>query len=148
MGLLQGETVLMSSDNNTLVLTNYRVRYDAKEGGASRYIGITLDAVSSCGLVTRSHPILLILAAIAVFGGFAGFMGRMNGDSYLAFGLVIGAILLLAYFLARSAVFSISSNGGEAIVVPAKGMAREKIVEFLQAVEDAKLNYLLGITRQ
>ena len=37
MDLLAGEAVLISSDNNMLVLTNYRVRYDASTKSASRY---------------------------------------------------------------------------------------------------------------
>ncbi|MCF8057245.1 MAG: hypothetical protein K9K37_11490 [Desulfocapsa sp.] len=53
--------------------------------------------------------------------------------------LVAAAVLAVAYFLTRRAVISIASNGGETILVPAKGMSRSSIVEFLEAVERKKL---------
>jgi hypothetical protein len=137
MKLAAGEQVVMSSDGNQLTLTTLRVTLDQASAGASRYISIPLDGVSSCGLVTRSFPILLLLAVLAAVGGFV-----LKQKEATVGGLVVGVILVIAYFVTRVAVINISPNGGESIVVPAKGMARDKVLEFLRAVEDAKLKFI------
>ncbi len=61
-----------------------------------------------------------------------------HGDSQWIF-LIATAVLAIAYFLSRRAVISISSNGGQTILVPAKGMSRTSVIEFLEAVEREKL---------
>ena len=134
---IAGEQVLLASDNGVLTLTNYRVKYDAKGTGASKFVSISLKAVSSCGLVTRTRPILLILAAIAAIAAF------VQPESAARYGLFLIALCLFAaYFLTRSGVITISSNGGEGIMVPAKDMSRDRILAFLEAVMDAKLQFI------
>jgi|GEM_PF-1338300 len=133
---LSGEYDLVSSDSGVLTLTNYRVKYDAKARGASKYVSIPLDAVSSCGLVTRSYPLLLIFAAVAGIAGFAAPQGA-SGFPLLAIALAF----IIAYFTTRAGVISISSNGGENITVPAKGMDRNRILYFVEAVMQAKLKF-------
>ena len=137
IALLPGENVVTSSDNDVLTLTSkrvrYEVRYDFVVWKRSNLISITLGSVASCGLVTRSFPLLLILAAIAFLGAFT-----QRGD---ALWLLIGAaiVLVVAYFLTRRAVISVASNGGQSILVPIKGMKRDAVVAFIEAVEREKL---------
>jgi hypothetical protein len=131
--LLPGEEFVMSSDNNILVLTTERVRYDSVTFGSSRVVSITLDSVASCGLVTMSHPVLLLLGAVAVVGAFA-----LSGDAQPLL-VAVAIVLVFVYLVTRRAVISIASNGGETITVPAKGMSRSTIVDFLNAVEREKL---------
>jgi hypothetical protein len=132
--LIHGEKVLMTSDKNVLTLTNYRVRFDQAATGASNYISICLDCVASCGLVNRSRPLLLVIAAVVGIGGIA----QNNND--LRVGSIIAAMILVgAYFITRKAVIAISSNGGEQIMAPVKGMSREATIEFLEALDDARL---------
>ena len=133
IALLPGENVVTSSDNDVLTITSKRVRYDFVVWGRSNLISITLGSVASCGLVTRSFPLLLILAAIAFLGAFT-----QRGD---ALWLLIGAaiVLVVAYFLTRRAVISVASNGGQSILVPTKGMKRDAVVAFIEAVEREKL---------
>ena len=131
--LLPGEQVVMSSDKNILTLTTKRVRYDSELLGSSSFVSITLDSVASCGVVTRSYPILLVLAALTVVAAF-----MQGGDSpMMLFGAA--AILVVIYFATRRAIISIASNGGDAIEAPTKGMKRSSIIEFLEAVEREKL---------
>ena len=135
IALLPGEQVVMSSDQDILTLTTKRVRYDSALFGSSKLISITLDSVASCGLITKSYPILLLLAALAVIDALT-----QRGDAQWMFlFLAVAAVLAVAYFLTRRAVISIASNGGETILVPAKGMSRSSIVEFLEAIEREKL---------
>lgn len=133
IALIPGEQIVISSDNDVLVLTTKRVRYDSVVWGRSKLTSITLDAVASCGLITRSSPLLLILAAIAVAGAFI-----QRGDSLVGL-LVVAVVLVVAYFLTRKAVISVASNGGQTILVPTKVMNRDAIIGFIEAVEREKL---------
>ncbi len=135
--LLPGEKVLMSSDKDILILTNYRVRLNQAATGASNYISIALDCVASCGLVTKSKPLLLAIAAICGAIGIT-----QNKDDFRYGLLVIAAVLVVIYFVTRSAVIAISSNGGDKITSPVKGMSRENILEFLEAVEEARFKFI------
>lgn len=131
-----GEQTILSSNNGVLSLTNYRVKYDAKASGQSKYVSISLDNVSSCGLVTQSRPALLFIAAICAVLGLA-----LNNDALIGM-LVVAIAFVIAYLVTRTAVIRVSSNGGEGIAVPAKGMARQEIVAFLEAVTAAQLRFL------
>lgn len=134
--LVSGEQTILASDNGTLSLTNYRVKFDAKASGQTKYVSISLDSVSSCGLVTRSRPALLAIAAIC------GVLAVAVPDSSARIGLIlVGVAFSVGYFVTRSAVINISSDGGEGITVPAKGMAREQIVAFLEAITIEKLKF-------
>ena len=135
--LLPGEKVLMSSDRNILTLTNYRVRLNQAARRASNYISIALDCVASCGLVTRAKPLLLVIAAIC------GAIGITQNKDEIRYSLFLGAVILVVlYFVTRSAVIAISSNGGEKITSSVKGMSRESILEFLEAVEEARFKFI------
>ena len=79
IALLDGEHLVFSSDDGVLTLTNKRVRYDSVSLGHSQLISITLGSVSSCGLVTKTHPFLLVLAAIA----FLAFFSQYEGASFI-----------------------------------------------------------------
>lgn len=135
--LIAGEQSLLTSNNGVLTLTNYRVKYDAKGSGMSKFVSISLDAVSSCGLVTRSSPIWLGLAAIA---GIAAIVQPVEAARL---GLFLAALCFFAaYFFTQAGVITVSSSGGEGIVVPAKGMSRESILVFLEAVSEEKLKFI------
>ena len=133
IALLPGEQVVLSSDNDVLVLTTKRVRYDSTSWGQSNLIGITLKSIASCGLTTRSTPLLIILAVVAALAAFTQRGGEMMGL------FLVAAALAAAYFLTRKAVISVASNGGQEILVPTKGMAREAVLKFIEAVEAEKL---------
>lgn len=133
ISLLPGEQVVTSSNNDVLVLTTKRVRYDFVVWGRSSLISMLLESVASCGRVTQSFPIILLFAGLAFF--IALFQ---RGDQSVLF-LGLSIMLVVAYFLARRAVISITANGGQAILVPAKDMKREAIIGFIDALEHEKL---------
>lgn len=135
--LIDGEEALVASDGSLLTLTNYRLIYDSHGGDNSKYVAMTLESIATFGLVTRSKPILLILGAISIIAALA------QSDPSSRGGLILlGVIFGVAYLATRSAVITVSSNGGQDIVVPAKGMKREKILDFLDNVAKAKLKFL------
>ena len=133
ISLLPDEQVVWSSDKEVLALTTKRVRYNSLEFGRSNLISITLDSIASCGLITRSYPIFLI---VALFGVLIAFI--QGGDTQTIL-LLVAAALVVIFLMTRGKVLSISSNGGQKIVMPAKRMKREAIVELIEAIEREKL---------
>jgi hypothetical protein len=131
--MLKDEQVVLSSENDSLILTTKRVRYKSEVWGSSELASMTLNSVASCVYKTKSYPIILIMAAIVVVYALAEH-GRIA--PYLFF---ISVILIAIYFATRQAVLLISSDGGEAIVAPVKGMGQEKITKFVDALENEKL---------
>jgi hypothetical protein len=128
-----GQQIVKTSENGILTLTTKRVRYDSIVWGQSNLISITLGSVASCGLVTKSYPLLLILSAIALVVSFT------QQSRALPLLILIAAVLFAAYFFTRRSVISVASNGGGAILTPTKGMKREDIISFIDAVEREKL---------
>lgn len=131
--LLPGEQIVTTSDKNILTLTTKRVRFNSSRMSSSNFISITLESVASVGLVTKSFPLLLLLAGVSAIGFFS-----QQGDVQWAF-LAAAIFMVVAFALTRNAIISIASNGGETILVPARGMNRESILEFLDGVEREKL---------
>lgn len=137
MEMFTGEQVLLETRGGALRLTTHRVRLDLQGGGHSRAVSMTLDAVASCGLVTRSYPVLLALALIsALLGGFLTL--RISGVGFVFLGLAV--VLLAGYFIARSSILEIKS-AGDKIQVHLAG-SRADVVSFIDAVENAKLTTL------
>lgn len=146
MKLLPGESTLSEASVEFLTLTTHRVRYDRRRSGDSQIIGITLDAVSSCGLASKSYPILLLLAVLA--GGFGAFLRitHEGEDQNIIYGLLLAsAVLVAAYFLTRTVVLAVASPG-QSITISAKGVKPDALVALVEDVEQAKLKYLGKIT--
>lgn len=137
INLLAGERVIITSDNELLTLTNKRVRFAEKAAGRSSLVSITIDSVASCGLVTRSYPFLIAAGVIAFAVGI--FIQEENVRIIMC---LSGLVLAISYLATRSAVLQISSNGNSEITVPARGMARDQIVEFIDAIENEKIYFL------
>jgi len=136
--LIPGEHLIISSGNGVLILTTLRVLYDLKTTGASKFISIPLDAVASCSLAMRSQPLLLVFAVIAAI---AAFSRQLELSAVIGAG-IIAIFFVAAYFVTRRAKLTISPNGGEEISVATQGMKREDILSFLNAVIQARNNYL------
>lgn len=127
--LLDGEKVLVASDDGILVLTNARVRFDERGVGSARYVSIMHPSISSCGLVTKSNPVLLTL------GGAAILFGLVMEEDVRVFSWLTAVVLTVAYFWTRKSVLKISSNGGDHITVPTTGMGRSAVLDFLDQVD-------------
>ena len=139
--LLPGERVLIEDIDGMLVLTTHRVRFSQQGRGQSIFTSITLDAVASCGLTTVSYPRLLLLAVLVILGAiWYGNASSQNSGlaSMIAF---VGVVLIALYFSTRKGVLKIAS-AGDAISVKSKGISREKLVEFIETVEQAKVQRL------
>lgn len=142
MKLLPGESIVSETSDKHLTLTTHRVRYDDRVPGTTRVIGITLDAVSSCGIVSKSYPILLLLAILAgVFGLIQG-VGRESEDQGMAYAsILLALVFVMAYFLSRTMALAISSPS-QSITVSVEGLNLDALVSWVDDVEQAKLRYL------
>lgn len=131
--LCNGEEMVMESNDGLLVLTNYRVFLNAKNSGTSKHISIPLSGVSSCGIATRSMPLLLVAAAISLLMGLA----IPNGMAGVPL-IFVAFCFVIAYGATRSGVIQISPDGGEGIAVPTKSMKHEEMMHFIRAVIEQK----------
>ena len=133
MELLPGERRVSEASDGTVVLTSYRIRLD--QGGD--FASICLDQVASCTIGTRSHPILLILAAVVWLAAFQFAGERMTTIPFLI-GALVGALIVLAYILTRQQTIVIATCG-ESIRLQTRGMSRATCVQFVDDLERAKL---------
>lgn len=131
---LPNETRLLSSDDDRLVLTTHRVRFEAKSAAFRRVTSIFLEEVSACEIASRSKSWLLGLALLFVLMSFSA--ETASNDSR-ALGFVFAVICVLAYLATRQQVISVRSSGGS-INVPTRGMGLEKAKDFIDQVELAK----------
>ena len=124
--------MIMASTDNSLVLTDRRVRYEAKQGGVSAYKSIPLHKVSCCAVVTKKYPLLLVVAAIAALGvvGIPTDQGRVLSA-------VVAVVCFGAFFGLRSGQLEISSDSGASISVPTKGLAHDVVRRFAEAIAAA-----------
>lgn len=135
--LLPGESVILSSTDNALVLTNHRVKYEASNGGTSSYKSIPLRKVSACAVTTKKYFILLAAAALFFLGMVMG-----NGQDAKIVSAVIAIACVVAFFLTRNGQLEVFSDAGCSIAVPTKGMKHEEVRKFAEAValQVTKLN--------
>ncbi|HEY4321932.1 MAG TPA: hypothetical protein VGM77_12245 [Gemmatimonadales bacterium] len=135
MYMVPGERELMATNGDILVLTTHRVRMATERLGQGHLMSITLDSVASCGLATRTYPMLLLLAAII---GTVPLL-QQGRDRMPALWIVAG-ICVVGYFITRASHLTIASAGGS-IHAPISGMNHGDLINFVDAVEEAKLAY-------
>jgi len=133
MELLPGERQVSESSDGSVVLTSHRVRLD--QGGA--FVSIPLEQVASCSIGTRSHPILLVIAAVVWLGSFQ-FAGERVTTLAFLIGAVFGALIVGIYVMSRTQVIVIASPG-EFIRIRTRGMTRAVCVQFIDDLERAQL---------
>jgi hypothetical protein len=134
--LLVGETEIATTPDRRLRLTTQRMIYSHETSGASRFVSITLDSVSSCSVNATSAPILIVIGILLVCVGLATIDGRSDTGGAL---VIIGVTLALSYLASRSASLVISSNGGERVGIPVSPSKRADFIAFANAIDSAKL---------
>lgn len=98
-----------------------------------------LDAVTSIEFKYNSWPVLLVISVLCLIGVGAAFN---EGESDLALYLAIGAVVFATlYFTSRSHVIKIASPSA-AFQFVIKGMSTEKVLDFVNKVEQARKDLL------
>ena len=135
---LPGERLIVQTSDRRITVTNHRVQYAWAGGGNSRYLSITLDSISSCGLTTNSQPLLLVFGILAALVGVLTAVATKEGPVGLTL-VAVGAVLVIAFIASRSASLLICSNGGERISLPTDGAHREQLLALLNVIDGAKI---------
>lgn len=128
-GLLQGETCIMSSNDDTLMLTNFRVKRESIAGSTEAYRSIPLSKITACSLTTKKYPFFLVFAGLALIGAIASNEQRIQIVSFLA-SVVLGVLFLFV----RSGQLEILSGSGSSISVPTKGLKHAEVRRFAEAI--------------
>jgi hypothetical protein len=139
--LISGEEILMQSGNETITLTNFRLRYYESKMGDARLISFQLDKLSAIEMNYKSHPFFLYFGVAAIIGGIA--VGASGGKpEALSLFIILGIILILVYYFTRSHAVSITSDSGVKINYQTKGMKTEDHINFINKIETAKHSFV------
>jgi hypothetical protein len=138
MRLLANEKMIIETDERELVLTSHRVRYHVTSMGNAEFMSIMLDEVASCGIVKKTKPLLIVLAAIFALMGLYAYV-NVSHNAAIMF-IVIAAVLGVAYFGSIRKLLEIGS-AGSSILVNVSKMNLNQIIEFVDELESAKNSY-------
>lgn len=146
MKLFDDETILLSNNDNTVLLTTHRIRSDFGNSSDASLTSIMLENVSSIQLNSKSHPALLSLGGLGCLVGLGlAIYGRHEASAIGGLILFVSIILLVLYYYSRKHTCVIASNGGSRIVFTTTNMKREALVDFIDKVEHAKMDRLMRI---
>lgn len=134
--LFEGEEIITQSDENTIVLTNIRIRYSDIEYSRASIVSIMLEKVSSIEAYFSSNLYLLMFGVLGTLFGVITMYNHTNNE-YSVLALIVGLILIAAYFSSRKYLIVISPDGGSQIRFHAKGMKKETVFDFINKVERA-----------
>lgn len=132
MEYLDNEDKILSSTNDSLILTNQRIKLTNSKWGESYSIIIFLENISSIEKKYISHIWLIVLGVISAL------IGIYLGNDYTGKLGIVGAIFFALWFFSRQHVLSISSNGGSSLNYSLVGMSENDIDEFLHQISKAK----------
>ncbi len=129
MKLMPGENIATVTCNNTLTLTNFRIRYINNRNGTS----ILLENIQSIGIRYRSWPLLLILGCLFILSAcFCLFQEQMEAATL---SIILGCVFIGAYFMTQKHYVSIASGSG-VIYLMIRGKATEKIIQLVDLIEE------------
>jgi hypothetical protein len=136
MNYFTDEKMLIESDNNVLVLTTHRVRYDAIGKGSgwadrTELVSIMLEELSSCAITRTSYPLLLLLA-------LAGLVLAILVEGGSIVGIALAVLFAGGFFLSQRQVLLLTSSGGGKIQINTANMSLQAVREFVDEIESAK----------
>jgi len=151
MYLLNNEIEILSSNENKVILTNQRIHMEDKEWGRSYNITLFLEDISS---IEVKYSSLIIALIIAIFAGLIGLMNSANsqnsngGPNFQVISFIASAFFLIIYFISRTHIVSITSNGGKSLNFKVKGMKDDMIEDFIYKVQQAKSQRIEQLNKQ
>lgn len=129
MKLFTGEEVILTSNEDKLVLTNQRVILQSKDWLHNLQSTIFLEDISSMGTKYRPNQLLFTISLIFLFLGVINIIC-----------LIIGIALLLFWFLLKQPYIYIASTGTTELFIEANQLNKEQVLYFLDALQEAKAN--------
>lgn len=134
MKLIKNEEVI--SKDNGIILTNCRVRHSVVGGGDASFTSIILENIQSISLRYKSNPLLLLIGIL--IAALSVLASRGEGG-IIVMGLIIGGALAAYYYITRKHYLTIASAGGS-IDILIKGQNTQKLVEYIDLVEETIVN--------
>lgn len=134
MILFEGEKIVSQSIHSlvNLTLTTHRISYEYSVWGTSINKSISLEHVTSCENKYTSQTGFIVLAIISLITGFS-----IGTESSISIGLLTFIVFAIIYALTRQNNIIIGSPSTR-IRVSVSGMDREKILEFIDLIEETK----------
>ncbi|MBI3134034.1 MAG: hypothetical protein HYZ14_05095 [Bacteroidetes bacterium] len=136
--LVENEELITQSDDQLICLTTKRIRYTSKSWGKSYLVSIHLEKISSIEVRYKSWVIILLIGILLGAASLFVSMQFYSGEDIMVAGLGLSFLCILTYFMTRKHVVTISSDGGASINFYTRGMKDEKLLEFINKVEQAK----------
>lgn len=134
MSMMTDERLLLQSDGKNVTLTTHRVRYQSRRLGFTRVVSVMLDNLTSCELKHKSHPWLLVVAA--VFVGIAGYYATLPAMRQpTTFAAIAAGGLIVAYFVTRTGIVALASPTAK---ITFRVKKRTSAEHFIDATESAK----------
>jgi hypothetical protein len=149
MQLLPDEEILVSSNQDKIILTNQRIHLSDSEWGKSYQITIFLENISSIEMLYKSNPLLLVLATVCLLVGlFTTSAGFENNSTLRVGGFMLSIIFLVFWFYSKNRMVTIAPNGGSKLNFRVDGMKTLDVTGFIDKVMQAKAKraeYFLGV---
>lgn len=132
MKLFEGEKIVSQSIHSlvNLTLTTHRISYDYSVWGTSINKSILLEHITSCENKYTSQIGFIALAIISLIIGFS-----IGTDASMGIGFVSFIFFSIIYALTRQNNIIIGSPSTR-IRVNVSGMQREKILEFIDLIDE------------
>lgn len=139
MQLLADEEIVVSCNQDKIILTNQRIHLSDKDWGRSYLVTIFLENISSIEMLYKSNPILLVLAAICFLVGILAMStGYGNEATFQVGSFMVSVIFLVFWLYSKDRVVTIASNGGSKLNFRVDGMKTPDVAEFIDKVIEAK----------
>jgi uncharacterized membrane protein (Fun14 family) len=135
MNLFPDEKVVVEANDKIVTLTTHRICYEQKEWGKSQNINIMLEHITSSENRYTSNIFFLILGVIGLALGYVRFEV-----------VLVGVLFLVLYFLSRKNVVYVSSPSST-IKINVNGMKRERVLEFIDRIEQTKHQRLMSLNK-
>jgi hypothetical protein len=138
MNLLSNESILVKSNDDTIILTNLRIHMTSRKWGRSYQTTIFLEDISSIENVFKSNLSYLIFAIIAFLAG-AIYLSNREFIVYTYMAFILGGIFLTLWLSNRGQQVTFCSKGGSSLTFFVDRINSKQVEEFIQKVEEARI---------
>jgi hypothetical protein len=139
MQLFPNEQRLVASDQDKVLLTNYRISRTDKEWGRSYQITIFLENISSVEKIYQSNPLLVVVAVVCFLLGLMILAQGRDSNGNLGFGsFALALIFFIFWLISKRQVVTITSAGGSKLNFRVDGMNAAQVEGFIDDVQAAQ----------
>ena len=146
MNFLPDEKILIEAFNKTVILSTHRIRQKRTVSGKESFTSIMLENITSCELTKKSKPMYLLVFVVFLFLALiSGLISNKVGPEITLLSGVVAGIFLILFFSSLKRALYVSSPTAE-VILNISGMKDEKVISFIDKLENAKNARYLKIT--